>query len=132
MSVVKIRDVRGDGYNKVYGAEAEKAFGFNEILDFNNLKGFSEKGDSACYTISVEKAGIYKLQVLGENFFKESEWEIEYNDKKYPFSILNPNEIIFGSVQFDKPGLQSFSLKVNNRAGLQMPIVNELNFIYTK
>lgn len=132
MSKVKIRDGRGDGYNKVYGAEAEKAFGFNEILDFNNLKGFSEKGDTASYRISVEKTGIYKLQVLGDNFSKESEWEIVYNDKKYPFSVLNPKEIIFSSVPFDKPGLQTFSLKVNNRSGLQMPIVNELNFIYTK
>jgi len=132
MSVVKIRDVRGEGYNKIYGAEAEKAFGFNEIMNFNNLKGFSEKGDHASYEISVEKAGIYKIQVLGENFSKETEWVIESNDKTYPVTVLNSNEIIFNTVQFDKLGLQSFSLKVNNRSGLQMPIVNELNFIYTK
>lgn len=132
MSVVKIRDVKGEGYNKIYGAEAEKAFGFNEIMNFNNLKGFSAKGDHASYKISVEKAGIYKIQVLGENFSKESDWEIEYNDKTYPVIVLNSNEIIFNTVQFDKLGLQSFSLKVKNRSGLQMPIVNELNLVYTK
>ena len=134
MPIVKIRDVNGQGYNKVYGAMAEKAFGFNEILNFNNLKGFSAKGDHASYTISVEKAGVYNIQVLGENFSEESEWEIAYNDKTYPVTILNSNEMIFNTVQFDKPGLQTFSLKVNNnnKSGLQMPVVNELNFIYTK
>jgi hypothetical protein len=134
MSVVKIRAVKGDGYNKVMGAMAEKAFGFNEIMNFSNLKGFSAKGDHASYTISVEKAGIYKIQVLGENFSEESDWEIAYNDKSYPVTILNPNEINFNTVQFDKPGLQTFSLKANNnnKSGLQMPVVNELNFIYTK
>jgi arylsulfatase A len=134
MPIVKIRDAHGLGYNKVYGAEAEKAFGINEILNEYNLKGFSAKGDNASYKIFVEKAGIYKIQVLGEDFSKESEWQIEYNDKTYLVTILNPNEIIFNTVQFDKPGLQTFSLKVknNNKSGLQMPVVNELNFIYTK
>jgi hypothetical protein len=41
--------------------------------------------------------------------------------------------MIFNMVQFDKPGLQTFSLKVNNNmAGLAMPVVEQLNFIYTK
>ena len=134
MPIVKIRAVKGQGYNKVYGAEAEKAFGVNEILSEYNLKGFSTKGDHASYTVSVEKAGLYNIQVLGENFSEESEWEIAYNDKKYPVTILNPNEINFNTVQFYKTGFQTFSLKVNNnnKSGLQMPIVNELNFIYTK
>ena len=132
MPIVKIGAVKGKGYNKINGAQAKKAFGFNQINDNNYLKGFSEKGDHSSYEIFVEKAGIYKIQVIGDNFSKESEWVIESNDKTYPVNVLNSKEIIFSSIPFDKLGLQTFSLKVNNRSGLQMPIVSELNFVYTK
>jgi arylsulfatase A len=133
MPAVKIGDTKKEGYNNIAGAMAHKAAGIHEILRFHYLKGFAEKEDSAVYKIIVEKPGLYSLRILGENFSKTSQWELKQNTKTYITNTLDPEEMRFEKIEFQKAGLQLFSIEVNQKSiNTKKAVVKNLKFTFKK
>jgi hypothetical protein len=112
MPIVKIDEDR-IGTNSIAGAMAHKAFGVNEILQFHFLKGFTKAEDAAEYKIIVEKTGTYDVTVLGQNLTNGKAWELIYDNKSYTPVEADEKHMTFGSVEFLKPGMQLFTIKVN-------------------
>ena len=133
MPSVKIGATKKGGYNDIAGAMAKKASGIHEILRFHYLKGFAEKEDSAVYQIDVEKAGMYSLRILGENFSKTSQWELKQHAKVYTPKTIESKEMKFDKIEFQKSGRQLFTIKVNkNSINANKSIVKHLKFTYLK
>jgi hypothetical protein len=76
---------------------------------------------------------LYSLRILGENFSKTSQWELKQGTKTHTPNTLYPEEMRFEKIEFQKAGLQLFSIKVNQKSiNTKKAVVKNLKFTFKK